>query len=342
METDGEKVRGMEAETGDCLMIEPKLYKKAGFPLLFDVYEKELRDQPGLLAHLRMVRDHIMQGQLSIAESLCLDLVPDYDLPAVWYILFIVYWFQKNIEAIERTLNRAARTDVHDIFFNLMKADAFAWSEDPHLSLSMYTGILCTRYETPYVFWMAGLVQTTIGWFYNAVDIIRTCLDMNPGASVMWERYALALTKTGRIDQARQELTRVAQDNPHEWIIWRALGQVLLLQEEWAEGLKVFRRLNEMIPDDAFVSVGLGSCLKGTGHKEASLKHFRKATRRKGHDFDAWMNLGVTLSELEREEEAIAALEKARAINPEKFDASVSDITYMIEHAIRDTVGSEA
>lgn len=323
-------------------MIEPKLYRKAGFPLLFDVYEEELADQPVLLERLKVVRNHIMEGQLSMAESLCLDLVQDNDIPAVWYMLFIVYWFQKNTEAIERTLNRAARTGISDVFFNLMKADAFAWSEDPQLSLPMYTGILCTRYETPYVFWMAGLVQTTIGWFYNAVDIIRTCLDMHPDATVMWERYALALTKTGRIDQAREELTRVAQDNPHEWVIWQALGQVLLLQEDWAEGLKVFRRLNEMIPDDAFTSVGLGCCLKGTGHKDASLKHFRKATRQNGYDFDGWMNLGVTLSELGREHEAMAALEKAYAIDPEKYEASVSEITHMVERARRDVVGSEA
>jgi len=323
-------------------MIEPKLYRKAGFPLLFDVYEEELGDQPALLEPLRVIRDHIMEGQLSMAESLCLDLVVDYDLPAVWYMLFIVYWFQKNTEAIGRTLNRAARTGVHDIFFNLMKADAFAWSEDPQLSLSMYTGILCTRYETPYVFWMAGLVLTHIGWYHNAADIIRSYLDMNPDAPFMWDRYAFALTKTGRIDQARQELSRAAQDNPHEWVIWQALGQVLLLQEDWAEGLKVFRRLNEMIPDNPFVSVGLGCCLKCTGHKEASLKHFRKATRQKGYDFDGWINLGVTLSELGREQEAMAALEKARSIDPEKYDASVSEITYMFEQAIRDTLGSEA
>ncbi|MBA3824434.1 MAG: toll/interleukin-1 receptor domain-containing protein [Ktedonobacterales bacterium] len=59
-----------------------------------------------------------------------------------------------------------------------------------------------------------------------------------------------------------------------------------------------------------------GKALAGQQHYNAALPLFERATQLAAHSFEAWYNLGYTLSELHRWSAALAANEQAIALNP--------------------------
>ena len=312
-------------------MIDKNVYGNFGVPLLFDIIEKELSGKPELLEGWTTAREAFMDGDFSTAERICLDLLQDDDDVALWYTLFLVYWFQHNENDVHRAYCRALENDLQILLTGLLTADALFWSTTPSVAVPLYEGIIEKNPDALYAYWMLGILLTELGQYWAAIPVMQEFLRRKPDAPYIWEPYSTAMLETGWVEQLRTELTTAAKNQPQNYMLWRSLGEVLLLQQDWEAGMKVFRRLMEVMPEDPFTRNGLASCLKGTDRVEASLKHFRKVAEYEGSEFAGWMNLGITLQQLGRNDEAQEAYDKAEAVDPEKFQFTMQQIQHQID-----------
>jgi tetratricopeptide (TPR) repeat protein len=62
-----------------------------------------------------------------------------------------------------------------------------------------------------------------------------------------------------------------------------------------------------------------GLCQGRIGDVKSALNSFEKVTQQDEEHADAWYNLGVSLSFFDRDDEALAAFEKALVIQPDHY-----------------------
>ncbi|MGV9170059.1 MAG: tetratricopeptide repeat protein [Promethearchaeia archaeon] len=312
-------------------MIDKNVYGNFGVPLLFDIIEEGLSDDPELFEGWTTARKAFMDGDFSTAERICLGLLQDDDDVALWYTLFLVYWFQHNENDVHRAYNRALEADIESSLSTLLTADAMFWSSTPSHAVPIYRRIIEKHPDVLYAYWMLGILLTELGHYRAAIPVMQEFLRRKPDAPYIWEPYSTAMLEAGWVEQLRTELNTATKNQPRNYMVWRSLGEVLLLQQDWEAGMKVFHRLMEVMPEDPFTRNGLASCLKGTDRVEASLKHYRKVAECEGTEFEGWMNLAFALQELGKEDEAQEAYDKAEAAAPGKFQFTMQQIQHQID-----------
>jgi Flp pilus assembly protein TadD len=89
----------------------------------------------------------------------------------------------------------------------------------------------------------------------------------------------------------------------------------LLNLQRFAEARRVLKAVLERDPDNARAWYNLGLLDRAAGQDEAALADFQRAAKLAPNDPDTWYFLGATFSQLHREQDAIAALKQALALD---------------------------
>ena len=88
----------------------------------------------------------------------------------------------------------------------------------------------------------------------------------------------------------------------------------LLNLQRFAEARRVLKAVLERDPDNARVWYNLGLLDRAQGQDEAALADFQRAAKLAPNDPDTWYFLGATFSQLHREKDAIAALNRGARV----------------------------
>jgi tetratricopeptide (TPR) repeat protein len=110
---------------------------------------------------------------------------------------------------------------------------------------------------------------------------------------------------------AEQALLAALQRVPEHPEVLRLLAIALRLQNRNAEALELSQRAAAQQPHDALIQNGLGTALDACGDHDGAIAAFRHACELAPQAAELWANLGKTLGDYGRFEEAVPVLERA-------------------------------
>lgn len=126
----------------------------------------------------------------------------------------------------------------------------------------------------------------------------------------------LALTKTGKREQAEKEYRQALEIDPKAEVANNNLGSLLLLQDKRKEAEFYFREAVRCDPRYVQARFNLGVLLRENGEYEEAISHFRIALEKDPDDRVLHKNLGNTLLRSGNPKEALPHLRKARLKAP--------------------------
>jgi len=160
----------------------------------------------------------------------------------------------------------------------------------------------------------------------------------------------ISLAALGRVDEAVASYRRALELRPAYFECWANLGNILELNRRWEEAADAYAHALKLKPGAIHVLNGLGMCQLALGELEAAaalfefaiagdanfasahnnlgntqarlgnvdlaIKHLQEAVRIRPEFTEGWINLGEQLYVAKRDAEAIAALDRALALEP--------------------------
>ena len=178
----------------------------------------------------------------------------------------------------------------------------------------------------------------------NYVDLIALCLDHEnfdlgveiadisvrrvPESHRLHLQRGVALAMKGRFGDAEKAFDRATDLAPEESLPGTALGLILMQQDRLPEAVSVLRKRSERAPDDYLVHWFLGEALQRSGAEPGSegeaeaLEAVRRSVALNPELFQSRLLLGRMLARRGSLGEAIAHLEKARALDPDEVSAA--------------------
>src|SRR4030095_2810419 len=136
--------------------------------------------------------------------------------------------------------------------------------------------------------------------------------------------------ETNRLAECARALSRVIELAPTD-DAYHTLAAVLNRLGRYAELTELYARQVASEPSNALAHYNLACCLRRDGYNEQALAmHERAVTLGLPHAEEAWTNIGVLRAELNRDDEARAALETALALNP-RWPAALYNLALWFE-----------
>lgn len=143
---------------------------------------------------------------------------------------------------------------------------------------------------------------------------------MKPPPLVQFLQNGLAAHQAGRLDEARTAYQQALALSPKNPDALHLLGVVLGAQGEVDRGIDLIAKAVRLIPRNPSFLYNLGNLhLQRKGFAEAA-KNYRLALTQNPKMADAWGNLGLAESSLNRQTEAREAWRRALALNPRHTD----------------------
>lgn len=120
-----------------------------------------------------------------------------------------------------------------------------------------------------------------LGWA-AAEKQFRRALELNPNYAAAHQQFSSLLAATGRTAEARSELLRAQQLDPHSLSIAKDLGELLLYERNYDQAIEQFRRAIDVDPTDPQAVAtrrALGWAYELRGMHEQALAEFIEASR---------------------------------------------------------------
>lgn len=148
-----------------------------------------------------------------------------------------------------------------------------------------------------------------------AVTLLRLLLSDRPDDARLLYNLGLALSDTGRLDEAEIHLRRAIQLAPAMTNAHIALGLALQRHGKTSEAIQVLREAIRREPDNPWSHRNLGGCLMASGQTEEAQVCFQRATELNPKDQQAWFGLAQSLERQGRTADAYRAYRKVNDIN---------------------------
>jgi pentatricopeptide repeat protein len=88
-----------------------------------------------------------------------------------------------------------------------------------------------------------ALYLEIVGEFEEAVEVMRTAVQLDPLSLLCNDALAHSLTRSGRLSEAREQTERTLEMDPHFRSAIESLGWILVLQGEYEAAIEVFEQL---------------------------------------------------------------------------------------------------
>lgn len=152
------------------------------------------------------------------------------------------------------------------------------------------------------------------GQFDRALGAVERALTILPDDSVLRTLRMDVLVEARGLDEAVAEALKEREDSRLESIY--AIVESLRDRERFDETVRVARMLTQQAPEQAWVWGVYGLALSTAGDPSAGLSAFRRLAALDPQDADAHAFIAMCHADLDQPRRAIAAADKALAINP--------------------------
>jgi tetratricopeptide (TPR) repeat protein len=141
--------------------------------------------------------------------------------------------------------------------------------------------------------------------------LYQDTLQKNPVSLTAHDNLAIALAKSGQIDQAIEHCQEALRINPNDSTAHNNLGLIFTNMGRLPQALEHFKAAVGSNPTDAPAHCNYGNALAKLGRPADAILHYQEAIRLRPNYVQAWNNLAAAYADTGRPPEAVAAAEKA-------------------------------
>lgn len=190
------------------------------------------------------------------------------------------------------------------------------------------------------------------GEYVRAVTAFQDVVADEPANHRAWSYLGICSAHLGRAGEAERALSRAIELSPQNGEAWFHLGLARALRSEWPEAVTAYRHAVALEPSDMVAWHRLGVALAEAGDEDAASVAFERAlvlsretgtapselpfhdSAEHGHlgepeepggrrEAQSWIDLALSLLSLGEEEEALAAYDRAFALDPDRAARSL-------------------
>jgi len=159
-----------------------------------------------------------------------------------------------------------------------------------------------------------------------AIEQFNAAIAENANDAEAWALLGQTQREAGALPEAEQAYAKHTELNPQAVAGWVALGDIRLELKRHQEAAEAYKQATNLDPANGNAVLGLGTAwynLRRDTHEPPSEAepYLRKATELLPQSFSAWYNLGLTLKELGRPQEALTAFQTASGLEPDNASA---------------------
>ena len=143
---------------------------------------------------------------------------------------------------------------------------------------------------------------------------------------------ALALCRSGRLDEARLVLERHAIEHPHTPSTHLLLARINVDQRHWQSARAAARAALSLLPTDGGAWYAMGRAFSGLGDDEASMNCYRRALSSEPRNPEILAQLAHALKRCGQLDQAIRQYQAALAADP-RYDAARSGLDRLVAPA---------
>ncbi|MGE0355634.1 MAG: tetratricopeptide repeat protein [Burkholderiales bacterium] len=169
--------------------------------------------------------------------------------------------------------------------------------------------------DAQYAF-VRALCLAGAGRVEEALAAYRRALELRPAFFEAWANLGSLLETNGRFAEAEEAYLRADRLKPGIAAVLNGLGMCLLARGESAKAAEAFGRAVAADPKFATAQNNLGNTLGKLKQVDAAIGHLREAVRLRPDYAVAWVNLGEQCYVAGRDAEAVAAIDRALALDP--------------------------
>ena len=159
-----------------------------------------------------------------------------------------------------------------------------------------------------------------LGRYQEAIESLRTAIEMQPGSPVAGDLYVLmgrAERELGRPDAAAAHFRRALELNADNTTALLDLAGVLDVKQRTEEADALLRRVRELREDDAATLQNVAEVLRKGGRHDEALAIYGEVLDLDPGFAMAYAGMGDALFRLQRYEEALDALQQALSVQPD-------------------------
>lgn len=153
-------------------------------------------------------------------------------------------------------------------------------------------------------------------WADRAIASTATAVALEPDRPAVRYSAGFTLFRSGRFEEARQELEKAIALQPTSEDATRLLGRVLIRQGKVDEGLAAFQKALEIRPNSVTLHTEMGLALFNASHYPEALDAFEKAIALAPNSASALSQAGAAALAIGDNAKALAFFERATAIQP--------------------------
>lgn len=155
-----------------------------------------------------------------------------------------------------------------------------------------------------------------------AFDALATALKLDPNHFLAGLNLGSFRLERGEYEAATSVLEELARRHPEEPRALGALGACYALSSRPADAERTLRQALAIRPEDAGLWNDLGNVmLFGQKNPKGAIDAYRKSLTTRSESFPTWLNIGRAFLELDRKDEARAALDQALQLVPDHPEA---------------------
>lgn len=192
----------------------------------------------------------------------------------------------------------------------------------------LYRQVLTMHPNHPWAIELLGMIAHQVGNSQLAIQLIRRAIAIEPNAD-FYNNLGEILRTTGSIDEAEACLEKCLQINPRFAAAYNNLGEIYRERRKLEQAAVLYRKAIEFDPSDPGPYNNLGIATHDLGDPIAAIELYRRSLSLReqrggipdiGYD-DTLNNLGTSLLDLRRVEEALDLFRKVIALNQAHADA---------------------
>ena len=182
-----------------------------------------------------------------------------------------------------------------------------------------------------------GRARLALGEQAGAVELLEQVLALDPQATRVHYRLALAYRGLGDRERAERHLERRGDGRPglrdplmqdYYWLLESAdayhnRGRLAMEAEEYTAAVEMFRRGLDLDPDSAEIRHALGLALYWMGDADRAVAEFEETLRRTPGHAPTHLSLGIFLAQQRRFRDALTHFAAAAEQDPTRVEAHV-------------------
>lgn len=189
-----------------------------------------------------------------------------------------------------------------------------------------------------------GIIFLDRGDYPLAEQYLRNAVNMNRNEALDHYNLGIVLLRQGKNDEALAEFLRAQELGSQDSALLENLGSVYTTLRQFDRGIETYQKILAQNARNTKILARMGELYYNKGDFDSALDAFRKVTDLEPVSENAriaFLNIGNILDEAQRFDEAIAAYEKALAINP-KDDMALYNLGIAWKHKGRNEKAIES